>query len=67
MCAHLGLKPQSVHKLAGSSVQGRDQQAADHMLEQARASRARAPITLLLDGADRARPPQIRDAVQITP
>jgi 3-methyl-2-oxobutanoate hydroxymethyltransferase len=36
ICAHLGLQPQSVHKLGGYRVQGRDPQAAQRMLEDAR-------------------------------
>jgi len=35
VCAHLGLQPQSVHKLGGYFVQGRDQKMADKMLEDA--------------------------------
>ena len=35
VCAHLGLKPQSVHKTGGFRVQGRDTDAALRMLEDA--------------------------------
>lgn len=35
VCAHLGLTPQFVHKLGGYKVQGRDQAAADKMLQTA--------------------------------
>jgi 3-methyl-2-oxobutanoate hydroxymethyltransferase len=35
VCAHLGLTPQSVHKLGGYRVQGRDEQVATQMLEDA--------------------------------
>lgn len=37
VCAHLGLKPQSVHKIGGFKVQGRERSAADQMLDDARA------------------------------
>jgi len=36
VCAHLGLKPQSVHKIGGFRVQGRDASQADVMLSAAR-------------------------------
>lgn len=44
VCAHLGLQPQYVHKIGGYRVQGRDQAAADKMLEDA--------LTLQQAGAD---------------
>ena len=36
VCAHLGLKPQSVHKIGGFKVQGRDSAKAEEMLASAR-------------------------------
>jgi 3-methyl-2-oxobutanoate hydroxymethyltransferase len=48
VCAHLGLKPQSVHKTGGFRVQGREQDAAKRMIESARAlESAGADIVLL--------------------
>ncbi len=48
VCAHLGLKPQSVHKTGGFKVQGRDEAAAKRMLESAKAlESAGADIVLL--------------------
>jgi 3-methyl-2-oxobutanoate hydroxymethyltransferase len=48
VCAHLGLKPQSVHKIGGFKVQGRDRDAADKMVEDAVAlQNAGADIVLL--------------------
>lgn len=48
VCAHLGLKPQSVHKIGGFHVQGREAAAAEQMLDDARAlESAGADIVLL--------------------
>ena len=48
VCAHLGLKPQSVHKIGGFKVQGREPEAAKRMLESARKLQdAGADIVLL--------------------
>src|ERR1700733_3067365 len=48
VCAHLGLKPQSVHKTGGFRVQGRAEAAARHMLEDALAlEEAGADLVLL--------------------
>jgi 3-methyl-2-oxobutanoate hydroxymethyltransferase len=48
VCAHLGLKPQSVHKIGGFKVQGRDPGKAQEMLESAqRLQDAGADIVLL--------------------
>ena len=35
VCAHLGLQPQYIHKIGGYRVQGREQDAADQMVEDA--------------------------------
>ena len=48
VCAHLGLKPQSVHKIGGFKVQGREPEAAQRMLDAAgRLQDAGADIVLL--------------------
>ncbi|TVP55187.1 MAG: 3-methyl-2-oxobutanoate hydroxymethyltransferase [Halomonadaceae bacterium] len=47
-CAHLGLTPQFVHKLGGYKVQGRDEAAAEKMLQSACAlDQAGADVILL--------------------
>ncbi|NOY66926.1 MAG: 3-methyl-2-oxobutanoate hydroxymethyltransferase [Gammaproteobacteria bacterium] len=48
VCAHIGLQPQSVHKLGGYRVQGREKSAADAMLIEAEElQQAGADIILL--------------------
>jgi 3-methyl-2-oxobutanoate hydroxymethyltransferase len=48
VCAHLGLRPQSVHKTGGFRVQGREQDAAAQMIDAAkRLESAGADIVLL--------------------
>jgi 3-methyl-2-oxobutanoate hydroxymethyltransferase len=49
VCAHLGLKPQSVHKTGGFRVQGREAEAAQRMLEDALALEAAGADMLLLE------------------
>ena len=48
VCAHIGLRPQSVHKIGGFKVQGRDPKAAKQMISTAkRLQDAGADIVLL--------------------
>ena len=48
VCAHLGLKPQSVHKIGGFRVQGRDSKEAKEILDNAKALQdAGADVVLL--------------------
>jgi len=49
VCAHLGLKPQSVHKVGGFRVQGREEAAAAQMLKDARALEAAGADIVLLE------------------
>ena len=49
VCAHLGLKPQSIHKLGGYRVQGRDEAAANAMLRDAAALEKAGADLLLLE------------------
>jgi 3-methyl-2-oxobutanoate hydroxymethyltransferase len=49
VCAHLGLKPQSVHKIGGFRVQGRDSEVAKKMLDDARALEAAGADLILLE------------------
>ena len=49
VCAHLGLQPQSVHKLGGYHVQGRDDKTASQMLRDARELQSAGAQLLLLE------------------
>lgn len=49
VCAHLGLQPQRVHKLGGYRVQGRETDAAEHMLEEASILQQAGADALLLE------------------
>src|SRR5712675_2470286 len=49
VCAHVGLKPQSVHKTGGFRVQGREREGAVRMLAEARALEAAGADLLLLE------------------
>ncbi len=49
VCAHLGLKPQSVHKIGGFKVQGREPKQAKKMIETARKLQAAGADLLLLE------------------
>jgi 3-methyl-2-oxobutanoate hydroxymethyltransferase len=49
VCAHLGLRPQSVHKIGGFKVQGRDSAVAKQMAADARALQAAGADLVLLE------------------
>jgi 3-methyl-2-oxobutanoate hydroxymethyltransferase len=49
VCAHLGLKPQSVHKSGGFRVQGRNGEAGERMLRDAQQLEAAGADMLLLE------------------
>jgi 3-methyl-2-oxobutanoate hydroxymethyltransferase len=49
VCAHLGLQPQSVHKLGGYRVQGREEEQADKMLADANALQDAGADMLVLE------------------
>ena len=49
VCAHLGLQPQSVHKLGGYKVQGRTDDGAEKMLEEAKLLQEAGADLMLLE------------------
>ncbi len=65
VCAHLGLQPQRVHKLGGYKVQGREQDAAAHMLEEALALQEAGADVMLLECVPAALAKQITNALTI--
>ena len=49
VCAHLGLKPQSVHKTGGFRVQGREASAAEQMVQAAKNLQSAGADSVLLE------------------
>jgi 3-methyl-2-oxobutanoate hydroxymethyltransferase len=65
VCAHLGLRPQSVHKLGGFKVQGKDSEAAREMLEDAQTLEAAGADIILLEAVPAALAREITQAVAV--
>jgi 3-methyl-2-oxobutanoate hydroxymethyltransferase len=65
VCAHLGLRPQSVHKTGGFRVQGREQAAAERMIDEAQALEAAGADMLLLECIPAALGKQVTEAVHV--
>jgi 3-methyl-2-oxobutanoate hydroxymethyltransferase len=65
VCAHLGLLPQSVHKLGGYRIQGREADDAKAMLADARSLEAAGADLLVLECVPRELAGQISKAVSI--
>jgi len=65
VCAHLGLQPQRVHKLGGYRVQGRENDVAERMLEEASVLEQAGADALLLECVPAALAKKITEAVSI--
>jgi 3-methyl-2-oxobutanoate hydroxymethyltransferase len=65
VCAHLGLLPQSVHKLGGYRVQGRDEVAAERMLTEAQELQAAGADLMVLESVPSALAERITAAIEI--
>lgn len=65
VCAHLGLRPQSVYKMGGFKVQGRDPQSAKQMLKDAFDLEAAGADLLLLECVPAALGKQITEKISI--
>ncbi|TNF99965.1 MAG: 3-methyl-2-oxobutanoate hydroxymethyltransferase [Gammaproteobacteria bacterium] len=65
VCAHLGLQPQAVHKLGGYLVQGREESAANMMMQDANALVDAGADILLLECVPRELARMITESVTI--
>ena len=65
VCAHIGLKPQSVHKIGGFRVQGREPEQAKKMLESARRLQDSGADIILLECVPNEVGEAIRDGVDV--
>ncbi len=65
VCAHLGLRPQSVHKIGGFKVQGRESEQATQMLADARALQQAGADIVLLECVPNEVGKTIRDALDV--
>lgn len=65
VCAHLGLKPQSVHKIGGFKVQGREAEKAKEMLESARRLQNAGADIVLLECVPNEAAEAITDALEV--
>jgi 3-methyl-2-oxobutanoate hydroxymethyltransferase len=65
VCAHLGLKPQSVHKTGGFRVQGRDASAAQRMVADAKALESAGADIVLLECIPPSLGKAVRQAVRV--
>ena len=65
VCAHVGLKPQSVHKIGGFKVQGREPSAVRQMVEDAKALEGAGADLLLLECVPNEVGEMISQAIQL--
>ena len=65
VCAHLGLKPQSVHKVGGFRVQGRDEAAAQQMIRDAKALEGAGADIVLLECIPASLGKQLTEELQV--
>ena len=65
VCAHLGLKPQSVHKIGGFKVQGRDNAVANQMVQDAVALQEAGADVLLVECVPNEVGQRITEEVQV--
>ncbi len=65
VCAHLGLLPQSVHTLGGFKVQGKTTQAAETLINDAKALQAAGAQLLVLEAIPSELGKKVTESIQI--
>ncbi len=65
VCAHIGLTPQSVHKLGGFKVQGREQGASERMVAEAKALESAGADIVLLECVPSSIGAEVRSEVHV--
>jgi 3-methyl-2-oxobutanoate hydroxymethyltransferase len=65
VCAHLGLKPQSVHKIGGFKVQGREPEQARRMVDNAKRLQDAGADIVLLECVPNELGEAVRDALHV--
>ena len=65
VCAHIGLTPQSVHVLGGYRVQGRQQEGADRLVEDAKALEAAGAAIVLMEAMPAAVARRVTEAIRV--
>lgn len=63
--AHIGLTPQSIHRLGGYKVQGKDEEAADRLLRDAKAVEGAGAFSVVLEAIPAILAAQITDQLTI--
>jgi 3-methyl-2-oxobutanoate hydroxymethyltransferase len=63
--AHIGLTPQSVHRMGGFKVQGKDESQAEKLIADARAVEEAGAFSVVLEGIPRQVAKQITEALSI--
>ncbi len=65
VCAHIGLTPQSVHALGGYRVQGRDDDAAARLVEDAKALEAAGAAIVLMEAMPASVAGRVTESLQV--
>ena len=65
VCAHIGLRPQSIHKTGGYKIEGKTESSSAALVEQARAFEKAGAFSLLLEGIVSEAAEEITKAIKI--